>query len=250
VARAATTGGGRTAGSSQSFGWYLTLAVVALLGLFLVAFSRNQELNRGQAAAAPKATAPVLNTDNWHSTFSVYICDHFVPNIPLFESADGIDSLGDGVIDIRPFSPQASGGNATLGFFVKAVSAAGHGTFKLSSSELQYIKVPGDTNPLDTKDWHNGDACPGGKAGKVAFTVNGKAQKGDPTGWKLRDGDYLDVGFVPAGKSPPSNPAERQALVATPTNTTTTTAAPPTTTAPTTIAPATTAAPATTSTTR
>ena len=49
---------------------------------------------------------------------------------------------------------------------------------------------------LDHKDWHNGDKCPDGQPGQVKFTVNGKQTKGDPTTWKLRNGDYLDVGFI------------------------------------------------------
>lgn len=231
--------------------WYITLAVVVLLGVFLVAFSRNQELNKGQAAASPKSTAPLLNSDNWHSTLGVYICDHWVPNMPLFESADGINTLGDGVINIRPYSPQASGHNATLGFFLKAASKTGHGTFKLSSSELQGLRLPGDTNPLDSKDWHNGDKCPNGKPGKVVFAVSGKTQKGNPSTWKLRDGDYLDVGFT-TESTLPSNPTEKAALAATPTgassSTSTATTTPSTTIAPpvTTVAPSTTLAPTTT----
>jgi hypothetical protein len=217
VARAATTGGGRTPGASQSFGWYATLGVVLLLGIFLVAFSRNEELNRGQAAASKTATPPVLNSDSWHSTFGVYICDHWAPPVPLFETAAGITTLGDGVINIRPFTPSVSGSNATLGVFVNAASKIGHGTFKLSSSELQYLAVPGDTNSLDTKDWHNGDKCPNGKGGKVELAVNGKVQKGNPTAWKLRDGDYLDLGFVPSGGTIPANPTEKQALASSPT---------------------------------
>jgi len=217
VARAATTGGGRTPGASQSFGWYATLGIVLLLGIFLVAFSRNEELNRGQAAAAKTATAPKLDSDSWHSTFSVYVCDHWAPSVPLFETADGITTFGDGVINIRPYTPKASGSNATLGVFVNAASNIGNGKFKLSSSELQYLKVPGDTNALDAKDWHNGDKCPDGKSGKVQFTVNGKVQKGNPTSWKLRDGDYLDVGFVPSGQTLPSNPKEKTALSSSPT---------------------------------
>jgi hypothetical protein len=258
VARAATTGGGARIGNNQSYGWYAFLAVIVLLGVFLVAFSRSQELNKGQAAASPKSTAPLLNTDNWHSSFNVYVCDHWAPVVPLFESRDGIDTVGDGVIEIRPYTPAASGTNATLGFFVKAASDIGDGTFKLSSSELQYLKIPGDTNRLDSEDWHNGDKCPNGSAGKVVYTVDGKTQKGNPSSWRLRDGDYLNVGFVTGG-SIPANPYQASELQDTPTSgassattATPTTAAPATTTPPTTAAPATstpptTAAPATTS---
>jgi hypothetical protein len=241
-------------------GWYTTLALVVVLGVFLVAFSRNQELNKGQQAAK---VAPKINQDHWHSSFSVYICDHFMPNVPLFESVDGIHTHGDGVIHIHPYTPQASGRNATLGFFLKSYSSNGKGgTFKLSSSEIKPAAIPGDTNPLDTKDWHNGDKCPGGQAGQVKFTVNGKEIKGDPTTWRLRNGDYLDVGFIDASKPLPSNPAEKQNLanindVSTSTGTTTpgssTTTAPATGAAPSTTAapsaassPSTTAAPTTT----
>jgi len=222
--------------------WYLTLGLVVLLGVFLVAFSRNQELNKGQAAASPKSTAPQLNSDDWHSTFSVYICDHFVPNIPLFESVDGIDTVGDGVINIRPYTPKASGDNATLAVFVNAAAASLHEPFKLSSSELELPKISGDTNPLDSKNWHNGDACPGGKPGKVELTVDGKTQKGDPSSYKLGNGDYLDLGFVTGSGKVPSNPKESAELAATPTNTTspTTTTTPPVATPPVTTPPVTT----------
>jgi hypothetical protein len=213
-------------------GWYATLAAVVVLGVSLVAFSRNQELNKGQQAGK---VAPRINRDHWHSSFSVYICDHFMPNIPLFESVDGIHTHGDGVIHIHPYTPQASGRNDTLGFFLKALSSNGKGgTFKLSSSEIKPASIPGDTNKLDTKDWHNGDKCPDGQAGEVKFTVNGKPTKGDPTTWRLRNGDYLDVGFIDSGKPLPSNPAEKRNLanindVSTATGTTT---APTSTTAP------------------
>jgi len=210
VARAAGTGGGRTAGVRRPMGWYATLAVVCALGLFLVAFSRNQELNKGQQAAK---VPPRINQDHWHSSFSVYICDHFMPNVPLFESVDGVHTHGDGVIHIHPYTPQASGNGATLGFFLKSDSANGKGgTFKLSGSEIKPASIPGDTNKLDAKDWHNGDKCPDGQAGQVKFTVNGKQIKGDPTTWKLRNGDYLDVGFIDDSKVLPSNPAEKQNL--------------------------------------
>jgi hypothetical protein len=243
VARAAGTGGGRTAGVKRPMGWYATLAGVVVLGLFLVGFSRNQELNKGQQAAK---IAPRINQDHWHSSFSVYICNHFMPNVPLFESVDGIHTHGDGVIHVHPYTPQASGNGATLGFFIKSIGNDGkNGPFKLSTTEIKPAAIPGDTNPLDTKDWHNGDKCPDGQPGQVKFTVNGKETKGDPNTWKLRNGDYLDVGFVDANKPLPSNPAEKQNLANindVPTSTGTTT---PATGSSTTVKPATSATPST-----
>ena len=215
MARAATTGGGRTAGAKRPLGWYGTMAMVALLGVFLIAFSRHEELSKTTIAAK---TPPRLNRDHWHAAFSVYLCDHFAPNVPLFESQDGMHTHGDGVIHLHPFTTKASGQNARLGVFVDAVSANGHaGTFKLSATELQY--------PGDKKDWKNGDSCQG-KPGKVKMTVNGKPQNIDPTAYHVKDGDLIDVGFVPNDTPLPSNPDEVKNLkaindVAPPTGTTT-----------------------------
>jgi hypothetical protein len=181
----------------------------------------------------------------------VYICDHWAPNVPLFESVDGIHTHGDGVIHIHPFTANAAGPNATLGFFIKAIP----GGFKVSATELKFPKVAGDTNPLDAKDWKNGMKCPDGQTGKVKFTVNGKQQNFDASTWKLRNGDYLDVGFIDDSKPLPSNPQEKANLanindVSTSTGTTTPTtvpgatttpANPSATTSPTTSAPATSA---------
>ena len=201
VARAATTGGGRTAGTKRPLGWYSTMGVVAIVGILLVGYSRNQELSKGQANAR---VHPIVNVDHWHSAFSVYLCDHWAPNIPLFESAAGLHTHGDGVIHVHPYASSVAGNNATLGAFVNAVTKdGGKGPFKLSSTELQY--------PGDSKVWKNGDTCQG-KPGKVKFTVNGKEQSIDPTTWKLRDGDLLNVGFVPDNTPLPSNPAEKQNL--------------------------------------
>jgi hypothetical protein len=191
------------------------MALVALLGIFLVAFSRNQEQSKvGRAASTP----PRLNKDHWHAAFSVYLCDHFAPNVPQFESPDGMHTHGDGVIHLHPFTPAASGKNSTLGFFANAVTTyLKQGTFKLSSTELQY--------PGDKKLWKNGDLCQG-KAGEVKFTVNGKPLTQDPSTYLMKNGDLIDVGFVPKGTPLPSNPAEKQNLaaindVAPPTGTTT-----------------------------
>ena len=251
VARAATTGGGRTAGAKRPLGWYSVMAVVALLGVFLVAFSRNEEQSK---VARASTTPPRLNKDHWHAAFSVYLCDHFAVNIPQFESPDGMHTHGDGVIHLHPFTPKASGNNSTLGFYAGSVTTdLKSGPFKLSSTELQF--------PGDKKDWKNGDQCQG-KAGKVKLTVNGKDLNQDPATYIVKNGDLIDVGFVPNATPLPSNPDEKKNLAAitdvpTSTGTTTPTTAGGTTattaagssatttpgSTPTTGAPATTAAP-------
>ncbi|GAC1478667.1 MAG: hypothetical protein NVS1B12_15230 [Acidimicrobiales bacterium] len=227
MARAATTGGGRTAGAKRPMGWYSVMAVVALMGVFLVAFSRNQEQSK---VARASSTPPRLNKDHWHAAFSVYLCDHFATNIPQFESPDGMHTHGDGVIHLHPFTPKASGNNATLGVYASSVTSdLKSGPFKLSSTELQF--------PGDKKDWKNGDQCQG-KPGKVKLTVNGKELTQDPATYIVKNGDLIDVGFVPTATPLPANPAEKKNLAAindVPTSTGTTT---PTTAAgtPTTVA--------------
>jgi hypothetical protein len=239
VARAATTGGGRTVGKKRPMGWYSIMAALVALGLFLVGFSRNQELSKGQAATK---TAPRLNKDHWHSSLSIYICDHFLPNIAQFESVDGIHTHGDGVIHVHPFVSSAGGKNAVLGVFAHTEG------MKLNAGELK---------EAGGHDYRSGDRCPNGKVGEVQVRVFrsqadplGQLATVDPAKIPLRNGQLLTIAFMPRGAHLPPPPSASQLTRlndVTPTTTIPTTA-PPATTAATTTATTTTtpATPATT----
>lgn len=101
----------------------VTIAVVAVLGLALIIYSRSST----QALAVPPQAS---NSDHWHIAFGIYHCDDWLPNIAgNKEGADtgvpdeeyvttGVHSHDDGVIHYHPFTAKASGQNAKLGIFL------------------------------------------------------------------------------------------------------------------------------------
>ncbi|MGI8684703.1 MAG: hypothetical protein ACR2MO_06385 [Acidimicrobiales bacterium] len=197
VARAASTGGGRTARGARPWGWYGAMAVVVLLGSFAIFKSRDER----QAAANPlkseKPRPPSLpgqkqfSGDHWHAALGVYVCGEWLPNIQSDKDPRGIHTHGDGVVHIHPFTKASSGRNATFGVYADAVG------LKVSKTHVQ---VPGG------KDSKNGATCPDGKKGRIKVYLNGDEQTGDPRKIRLRDRDKLVIAFVPSGTDVPKDP--------------------------------------------
>ena len=183
VSRVARTGGGRTnRRSSGSWGFPLVIAVVVVLGVLGVVFSRGQH-----SAAADSPTV----TDHWHAAYGFDICGTFLPDLPQPGQLIGLHTHGDGVIHIEPQDPVAdTGKNATLGRFI-----AGYPGLKLTSTSLTVIN----------KTWKNGDMC-GDKPGKVAVKSNGKTVTGDPTKLRVPKNGWVTIAFLPAGESVPAPP--------------------------------------------
>lgn len=199
VARAATTGGGRTSQSARPWGWYSALALVVVVGAFLVVSSRNERLSAGNPVTAdkPRAAAPDRNFpgDHWHAAYGIYVCDKFAPDIQTERDPNGIHTHNDGIIHMHPFTRAVSGSKATFGVFAETVG--------LSVSEDE-IKV-GD------KTYKNGDKC-GDKEGRLRVLLNGKERPGDPKDIRLQDRDQLVIAFAPRDdddkvpQNPPSAP--------------------------------------------
>src|SRR5437868_909051 len=149
VARAASTGGGRTARGRTPWGWYSSLFLVVVVGTLLIVVSRG---NVNKAAAEP----PTVK-DHWHTAYSIDICGALKPNLPQPSTLIGIHTHTDGLIHVEPQNSLDTGKHATLGRFV-----SGEPGFKLTRTSIQY---PGE------KTWHNGDKCPDGKPGKIVAKV-------------------------------------------------------------------------------
>lgn len=198
VARAATTGGGRTARGTRPYGWYTVMAFVALVGVALVVLSRNERLSAGDTtkAAKPRPPSPSRNFpgDHWHAAYGVFLCDRFAPPIQTDRDPLGIHTHNDGIVHIHPFTRAASGRKATLGVFARTVG--------MTLSE-DSVKLPGG------KTYADGDKC-GNKEGRLRVLVNGQERSGDPKDIRLADGDMLVIAFAPEGtevpESPPSAP--------------------------------------------
>lgn len=193
VARAASTGGGRTSRGAAPTSWYTVMTIVVVLGLALVVFSRQQRLDKG---AGPH---PNLK-DHWHSAIAFDICGTFQPNLPQPANLLGLHTHGDGLIHVEPFAtsaPQDMGHNATLARFVQGIPG-----LKLTSTELQY---PGG------KLYKNGDKC-GDKSGQVvikwwpaAFADKSQIEQG-PKELRIQNGGAVTVAFLPAGADVPKPP--------------------------------------------
>ncbi len=189
VARAASTGGGRTARGARPLAWYGAIALVVILGISGIVFSRAER--RQELASGRDASAPVANRDHWHAAYGVYLCDSF--SAPLAEERDpkGIHSHGDGIIHIHPFVRSAAGRNATLGVFAEAVGLG------LSDDEL---KVPGG------KTYESGKTKCGDEPGVVQVKVNDKVITEEVAKIKLADSDLVTIAFAPKGAELPTPP--------------------------------------------
>jgi hypothetical protein len=199
VARAASTGGGRTNRGRTPWLWYLSIALVIALGTAGIVQSRHQ---REVKLAAGTLTPPRLANsskhqpaDHWHMAYGVYLCDHFAANLPANPEKGGIHTHDDGLIHVEPVDVQDTGNHATVSRFVQLAG------IKLNETTIGY---PGE------KTYKNGDKCPtkdGDKPGEVQARVNGKPVTGDPRNIKLKDGQNVTIAFVPKGADIPETPS-------------------------------------------
>jgi hypothetical protein len=202
VERAATTGGGRTYRGQMPVNWYASLAVICIVGLLLVGFSRYQRTHQTASSAGPPTTS-----QQWFAALGIDICGTMQPNLPASTSTakTGLTANGNGVVTIQPKNSSESGRNATLGKFVQEYKGLG-----LSSSTLQY---PGK------QVWSNGDVCPKGTpdAGKPGVVIvdswssfrskTGTETSGPPQDLLFQNGQLITMAFVPATATVPKPPA-------------------------------------------
>ncbi|HEX2698809.1 MAG TPA: hypothetical protein VHM89_01220 [Acidimicrobiales bacterium] len=197
VARAASTGGGRTARGARPWGWYGAMAIVVLLGSLVIVTSRNERQAASNPLKSEKPRPPSLPGqkqfagDHWHAAYGIYVCGQFLPPIQSDQDPRGIHTHGDGVVHIHPFTKAASGRNATFGVFAETVG------LKVSASHVQ---VPGGEN------YKNGGTCPDKKKASLKVYLNGDKVDGDPKKIRLRDRDLLVIAFVPSGTDVPKDP--------------------------------------------
>jgi hypothetical protein len=192
VARAASTGGGRTARGARPLGWYAAIAAVTILGIAGIAFSRAEY--RQELAAGADGSAPVANQDHWHAAYGIYACDEFLPALTDERDPKGIHSHADGIIHIHPFVRSAAGRNATLSVFADAAG------LELSDTRIQ---IPGGG-----KTYKAGDTKCDGKDAIVQVKVNEKKVVTEEVGnIKLNDGDLVTIAFAPKGAELPAPPS-------------------------------------------
>ena len=189
--RIARTGGGSKAvrrGSGSSLMWPALLSIVVVAGIFLIAFSRNQNLTRG-VGPRPRllATHP---EDHWHVAFGIYECNAYQPNLPNLVNG-GIHTHGDGLIHVEATNSAETGHGANLATFISEDNR-----INLSSTQLG---IKGQ------KTYKNGDKC-GSKAGRVQVLVwdspadeTADIVTKDFNKLLLKNGEVLAIAFAPTG---------------------------------------------------
>lgn len=199
VARAASTGGGRTSRGARPWGWYLSMTLVVVLGTLVIVTSRSDRQAASNPLKSEKPRPPSQSRnfggDHWHAAYGVYICDKFLPAIQSDNDPKGIHTHNDGVIHIHPFTRAVSGRKATFGVFAETVG--------LSISE--------DHIEINDKRYSNGDKC-GKEEGELQVFLNGDERTGDPRKIRLRDRDLLVIAFAPADAEIPKDPPSKSQL--------------------------------------
>ncbi len=196
VSRAARTGGSSIRTGSRPVGYYTILAVIVVLGVALITFSRNERLN-ATSPGRDRPYAPWTNElgqpmegDSWTEAYGVYLCDKFADGMSPQIDESGLTTNNDGIIHIAPKTKKYAGRNATLGLFAKGAGIA----FTRDSVQMpggQLHKV-GQTNCGDKKgklvirEWE-----------KAADKSSGKTIKADPNDVLVKDKAAITVAFVP-----------------------------------------------------
>jgi hypothetical protein len=173
-----------------------TLAIVAI-----VATTRDHD---GLPAGLDATPSGPTRYDHWHAALGVNDCGRWVPNWPWPPGASlstggparagsngnlyaGLHSHGDGLIHIEPLASDEMGNNATLGLYFR------YGGWKLGTKDVTFVGV----------DERNGNLC-NGRPGVLRWAVNGTERHGDPSAYKIADGDVIELVFTTADASLPS----------------------------------------------
>ena len=192
VARAARLGGTGGTGERKAFGYPVALALVVILGLSLVSWSRVTR----EASAAPRVG------DHWHSIYDIYVCDTYRAKILNENDPNGIHTHADGLLHIHPFNSEASGEKANIGEFVGS-----YGGF-INDTSLQL-----DTGEIITE----GEDCGGQPTVLKIARFDSQDRDRDPEIITedlanvrfLRNFEAFTIAFVPADVDPPLPRPER-----------------------------------------
>ena len=203
--RAATTGGGRTYRGQMPVNWYASLALICIVGLLLIGFSRYQRTHQTASSTGPPTTSQ-NGTRRWASTSAAPSAQS--PGQHRHLQRSGLDRQRQRRGDHRP--------EEQLG--VRGQRHPGQVRLRLQGPRTDR---PPPCSTRASTAYANGDVCPkgtpdAGKPGVVIvvswpnFTSNGKGTEtsGAPQDLLFANGQLITMAFVPATATVPKPPAQ------------------------------------------
>jgi hypothetical protein len=195
---------------SGSFGWNVAIVALVVVGIVAVFLVRGGGTDSSGPPRAPDSAANIPG-DHWHTAFQVNVCGEWLAPQAQFEKpADnpnqqanvGIHTHGDDLIHTHPFVVGEEGDNAKLSKF------ADYGGWSVSSDSIDAWIGP--ESKIKQTEWSNGDTCSfgefKGKPGQITWAVDGKPRTGNPSDYKMKDGETLAIYFLPKGAEQPFPP--------------------------------------------
>ncbi len=213
VARAAAAGRTSKVRGEIPVGFYLSVFLIAVIGIGLIGYSRYQR----QHPVVVAAIQPTVGT-TWSTAIGFDVCGKQLPNLPAQAVATnlGLYTQGNGVITVAPKTSAQAGNAATLGAFVKGYKGLSIGT--------KGFTYPGKGS------YSTGYSC-GGKSATYAvyswptLLSNTPVLISNPTAHKLANDELIMVSVLPSGTKV-QKPASEVALINSAVNNTTTTTSP------------------------
>lgn len=189
VSRVGASGGGKTYRKNRPINYYGGLAILVVVGLITVVYSRYEYQN-------PASAVPPVIGQTWYAALSGQVCGGTEPFLAKDPNAltAGFNMLDKNVLAISPRSADQAGKNATFQKFLDE-----HPSISLTSNSLKWT---------DGKTYKNGDLCPAGtkyagKAGRVQISTWRTLSQAEPTvttdpaSLKLTDQMQITVSFLP-----------------------------------------------------
>lgn len=202
VSRAGATGGGRTYRARVPYRWYSGLALIVVLGIFLIVYSRYENTHLTTASTVQPTTS-----DHWVAGLVFDLCGKNQQTLAASSTAQqgtlGLYSSGNGVLQIQPKSSAESGTNATLGKFASQFTG-----LNLTGNSVglpkQAVLKDGSKCPAGTPD--------AGKTGQLTASILATASASSPSTQTgdlrtirfLQTTEIISVGFVPSGTTLPA----------------------------------------------
>jgi hypothetical protein len=249
VSRVGASGGGKSYKKTRPLNYYGALAIIVVLGLTTVLYSRYEYQNPNSSSAVTTTTlsGPLLGATSYIG-LATEACGEVFGALPETSttSAAGYHVLANNVVRLKPTNAAEAGVNATIAQLVTEIPG-------LTFSTKKFV-MPTASGQADTAHTYvTGDKCPAGTkyAGKVGRVVVAYWTSGTTVPVKLSTNPFAvplssnllaTLAFEPANVAPqaPSSATVQALLKAEATAVTTTTAATTTTLAVTTTTPATT----------